>query len=127
MLALVSMAELLGMSLWFAASAVSAQYQVQWQLSASEAAWLTTVVQLGFVGGTALSALLNLADVWPTKRLFTACALLAASANAMVLTANDLPTALMWRWSLSQRAPAGARPGKCNLGTAAGPFSTVPR
>lgn len=99
MLVLVSLAELLGMSLWFAASAVSAQYQTRWMLSGSEAAWLTTVVQLGFVGGTALSALFNLADVWPTKRLFTASALLAAAANAMVLTATDLSSALVWRFA----------------------------
>lgn len=99
MLVLVSLAELLGMSLWFAASAVSAQYQTRWMLSGSEAAWLTTVVQLGFVGGTALSALFNLADVWPTKRLFTASALLAAATNAMVLTATDLSSALVWRFA----------------------------
>ncbi|AMW06057.1 hypothetical protein GEMMAAP_17225 [Gemmatimonas phototrophica] len=98
MLALVALAELLGMSLWFAASAVSAQYQTRWLLTSSEAAWLTTVVQLGFVGGTAMSALLNLADVWPTKRLFTVSALLAAVGNAMVLTASDLSTALLWRF-----------------------------
>lgn len=97
MLALVALAELLGMSLWFAASAVSAQYQQQWQLTSSEAAWLTTVVQLGFVFGTAVSALLNLADVWPARRLFSVSAMMAAAANALVLTATDLPTALVWR------------------------------
>jgi nitrate/nitrite transporter NarK len=37
MLVLLALAELLGMSLWFAASAVSAQYQQQWSLTASEA------------------------------------------------------------------------------------------
>src|SRR6478735_7492016 len=67
MLALLSTAELLGMSLWFAASAVSAQYQVRWSLTPAEVAWLTTVVQLGFVVGTAISALLNLADIVPAR------------------------------------------------------------
>ncbi len=97
-LTLISLAELLGMSLWFAASALSAQYQMRWTLTSSEAGWLTTAVQLGFVGGTALSALLNLADVVPTKRLFAVSALLAAAANAMVLTATALPAALLWRF-----------------------------
>lgn len=97
-LGVIAVAELLGMSLWFAASALSAQYQMQWTLTSGEAAWLTTVVQLGFVGGTALSALLNLADVVPTKRLFAVSALLAAAANAMVLTATALPAALLWRF-----------------------------
>ena len=54
MLGLLTVAELLGMTLWFAASAVSAQYTAQWTLSSSEAAWLTTIVQLGFVTGTAI-------------------------------------------------------------------------
>ena len=38
--------------------------------AASEAAWLTTIVQLGFVFGTAGAALLNLADVLPSRRYF---------------------------------------------------------
>jgi len=97
MLALLALAELLGMSLWFAASAVSAQYQQQWSLSVSAAAWLTTAVQLGFVGGTALSALLNLADLVPARRLFAMAALLAAGCNAMVLSASGLDTAILWR------------------------------
>jgi MFS family permease len=97
MLALLSVAELLGMSLWFAASAVSAQYQQMWSLTASEAAWLTTAVQLGFVGGTAVSAVLNLADIVAARRLFAGSALLAAGCNAMVLSAHGLDTALLWR------------------------------
>ncbi len=97
MLVLLALAELLGMSLWFAASAVSAQYQHQWSLSASEAAWLTTAVQLGFVAGTAFSALLNLADLVAARRLFAVSALLAAACNAMVLSARGLDTAMLWR------------------------------
>ena len=53
------------MSLWFAASAVSPSSAVSWSLTQREAAWLTTIVQLGFVAGTAMAALLNFADVIP--------------------------------------------------------------
>ena len=98
MLSLLALAELLGMSLWFAGSALSAQYTARWSLSASEAAWLTTVVQLGFVAGTAVSAMLNLADVVPARRLFTSSALLGAAANALLLTSNSLSDALIWRF-----------------------------
>lgn len=97
-LTLVSVAELLGMGLWFAASAVSAQYQELWSLSSSEAGWLTTVVQLGFVVGTAGSAVLNLADIIPARRLFALCALGGAVANLLVLTADGLGVALVWRF-----------------------------
>jgi MFS family permease len=99
MLALLALAELLGMSLWFAASAVSAQYRALWGLSGAQAAWLTTAVQLGFVAGTALSALLNLADVVPARRLFALSAVLGAAANAMVLGAPGLAGALAWRFA----------------------------
>ncbi|HEX5831963.1 MAG TPA: MFS transporter [Gemmatimonadaceae bacterium] len=97
-LALLAVAELLGMSLWFAASAVSAQYRALWQLSASEAGWLTTIVNLGFVAGTAASALLNLADIVPARRLFALSAVAGAAANALLLTADGLGSALVWRF-----------------------------
>ena len=97
-LALVSTAELLGMSLWFAASAVSAQLAQRWTLAPSQAAWLTTIVQLGFVGGTALAALLNLADVVSSRRYFAFSALLAAAVNAGVIVAPSYGVALICRF-----------------------------
>lgn len=78
-------AELLGMSLWFAASAVSSQLASRWQLTPSAVGWLTAIVQLGFVIGTAVSALLNLADIIPSRLLFSASAFLGAVANAALL------------------------------------------
>jgi MFS family permease len=87
------------MALWFAGSAVSAQYRALWRLTASEAGWLTTVVSLGFVAGTALSAVLNLADVVPARRLFALSAAAGAAANALVVTAGGLPGALAWRFA----------------------------
>jgi hypothetical protein len=75
-LALLGFAELLGMSLWFSASAVAPQLRALWGLSTAEAAWLTTIVQLGFVTGTAVTAVLNLADIVRSGRLFSLCALL---------------------------------------------------
>ena len=109
MLALVALAELLGMSLWFAASAVALQYRAQWGLSSSEGAWLTTIVQLGFVLGTATSAVLNLADVVPAKKLFAWSALAGATANLGLLAAPDYSTALACRL-VSGFALAGVYP-----------------
>lgn len=96
-LALLATAELLGMSLWFAASAVAPQLRELWGLTTSQGAWLTTIVQLGFVLGTALSAVLNLADVLPSKWLFAGSALVGAAANATLLMAPDYHTALACR------------------------------
>ena len=81
-LVLLSLAELLGMSLWFSASAVVPALRVEWQLGESSAGWLTIAVQLGFVCGTLLSAFLNLPDVLSVRYLFAASALAGALTNA---------------------------------------------
>lgn len=107
LLLLLAVAELLGMSLWFGASAVAGRYQALWSLSPGQAAWLTTAVQLGFVAGTAASALLNLADVVPARRLFAASAVAGAAANALLLVALALPPAEGWRLTLACRAATG--------------------
>lgn len=99
MLVLLALAELLGMSLWFAGSAIAPQLQERWALTGSQVGWLTTSVQLGFVAGTAVLALLNVADVLPARLLFTASALLGAGANTALLLADDLPTAVATRFA----------------------------
>jgi len=83
-LALVSVAELLAMGLWFGVSAVAPQIATEWHLDAATTAWLTLAVQLGFVAGTLLSATLNLPDVIRVRYLFAYCALLGAVANALL-------------------------------------------
>jgi MFS family permease len=99
MLGLLALAEVLGMSLWFSASAVSGQYRTLWQLTSGEAAWLTTAVQLGFVVGTGGAAILNLADVVASRWYFAASALLGAAANAALAWAPDYSTALACRFA----------------------------
>ncbi|HEX6559669.1 MAG TPA: MFS transporter [Longimicrobiales bacterium] len=86
------------MSLWFTASAVTPYLQSRWHLNAAEAGWLTTVVQLGFVAGPALAAVLNLADVWSARWLVAASCLLAAGANSLVLAADSFGFALLMRF-----------------------------
>jgi MFS family permease len=97
-LALLAAAEVLGMSLWFSASAVAGQYRALWGLSASEAGWLTTTVQLGFVAGTAGAAVLNLADVLPSRWYFAGSALLGALANLGLAGSSSYPEALVFRF-----------------------------
>ena len=96
-LILLSLAELFGMSLWLAAAAVGPQFAARWQLSPSQSGWLVTIVQLGFVLGTATTAVLNLADVIPSKRLFAASALAGAAANAALVHAPTYERALVLR------------------------------
>jgi MFS family permease len=98
MLALVCVAELLGMSLWFAAAAAAPELRARWGLDREMAGWLTAIVQLGFVAGTAGAALLNLADVLPARGFFAVSALLASLANLALMAAPSFQGALVSRF-----------------------------
>ncbi len=98
MLTLLSVSELLGMSLWFAGNAAAPQLSSRWSLDPSQVGWLTAVVQLGFVAGTACSAVLNLADILPSRGLFAGSAALAAVANLSLLAAGGFVPALVTRF-----------------------------
>ncbi len=98
-LALLAVAELLGMSLWFTASAVSEDLGARWGLSQAQTGWLATAVNLGFVAGTAVAAVLNLADIVRARLYFAVAALLAAGANAAVLLAPAFGEAVAWRFA----------------------------
>ncbi len=98
-LGLLALAEVLGMSLWFSASAVSPALQDAWGLSVASAAWLTMAVQIGFVAGTAVSGVLNLPDIVSSRRLFVISALLGAAANAgFAFLATGLPSGIALRF-----------------------------
>jgi len=97
-LMLLATAELLGMSLWFTASSVSPQLRELWGLTAGQSGWLTGVVQLGFVAGTAVAAVLNLADVIPARTYFPASALAGAAANGALLVVPGFDWALAARF-----------------------------
>ena len=82
-LGFLALAELLGMTLWFSATAVVPTLEEEWSLSSASTAWLTMSVQIGFVAGTFLSAFLNLPDIVNSRRLFAASAALGAGSNAV--------------------------------------------
>jgi MFS family permease len=93
------MAELLGMSVWFSATAVVPALILNWNLSGADVAWLTMSVQVGFVIGTLASSLLNLADYFPGHRLFASSSFLASIATALIaLLADDLTVTLFLRF-----------------------------
>ena len=98
-LALLSFAELLGMSLWFSAAAVVPALRVEWNLSDANVSWLTIAVQLGFVCGTLLSALLNLPDLFSVRYLIAISAFAGALTNAAFgAYAHDAQSAIVFRF-----------------------------
>jgi MFS family permease len=95
----MSVAEFLGMSVWFSASAVVPALSIAWGLTGSGQAWLTMSVQIGFVVGALGSAILNLADIIPARRFFSFSSALAGTATLLIPAVGaGLPVALALRF-----------------------------
>lgn len=93
-------AQLLGTSLWFSSSAALPSLMRDWGLTRADAGVLVSAVQAGFILGTLLFALTNLADRFPAHRVFLVSALGGAGANALfALAAQGLPSALVFRFA----------------------------
>ncbi|MBK7334368.1 MAG: MFS transporter [Betaproteobacteria bacterium] len=87
-IAVIAIAQLMAMALWFSASAVVPQLVAEFRLTGFMQSALTSGVQLGFVAGCLVSAFLSLADRLELRRLFAASALLGAGANALLLVVD---------------------------------------
>lgn len=98
MLAALAVAEFLGMTLWFSATAVTPLLVDELAMSSTYAAWLTMAVQAGFVIGTLGSAVANLSDVLNARVLLFLGALTGALANAGVLLASTPETVIGLRF-----------------------------
>ncbi|GAA1863966.1 hypothetical protein GCM10009772_44530 [Pseudonocardia alni subsp. carboxydivorans] len=93
--ALVALVQVLGLAVWFSASAVLPELRAEWDLSATAGVWLTTSVQLGFAAGAVVSALLTLADRVPPQRLLAGGAAAAASCTLLLAAVVDGPVAAL--------------------------------
>jgi MFS family permease len=98
MLTLVAVAVLLGMSLWFSATAAAPAIVREFGLDSGTLAWLTMAVQAGFVAGTLVTALTNLADAVNPRRLFAAGCVLGACANGAIAFAPSATAIVVLRF-----------------------------
>jgi MFS family permease len=121
MLAALAVAQCLGMSLWFSATAVTPILVKEFGMSDSHASWLTIAVQAGFVAGTLMSAVTNLSDVLNARVLFFLGALTGAAVNAAVLL-TSAPAAVITLRFLTGAALACVYPPGMKI--AAGWFRT---
>src|SRR5450432_3345872 len=97
-LLLLSIAELLAMSLWFTGTAVLPQVTKLWQSGLALGSWLTIAVQIGFSLGAITFALLNIPDVFSPIKVLVVSAVAAAAANAAVaFVAADPFSAILLR------------------------------
>jgi len=108
-LTILAIAELLAMAPWFSASAVAPTLARVWHLTPAGTSWLTISVQLGFVAGALISAILTLADRWSARRLVAGSAALAALATVAVCFAPGPRVGLACRM-LTGAALAGVYP-----------------
>ncbi|MEN8041376.1 MAG: MFS transporter, partial [Actinomycetota bacterium] len=108
---LIAAAQLFALSLWFSASAVADSLKEVWSLTDAQVPWLTLTVQVGFVAGALLSALLNLADRIKARHLFAVSAVAGGLVNAglVLVGPGDLAVVMSIRF-LTGVALAGVYP-----------------
>jgi MFS family permease len=98
-LALLCASVVLAMTTWFSATAVTPELKVAWSLTDSQVAWLTNGVQIGFVTGALAASLVNLPDIVSLNRLMAVAAIVAAGANALLLTEPGALAAVLCRFA----------------------------
>ena len=104
------LAQLLGISIWFSSSAALPSLTREWGLAPADGGLLISAVQVGFIVGTLLFALTNVADLFPASRVFFVCTLVGAAVNLLfAFVADGLAVALLCRL-LTGLALAGIYP-----------------
>jgi MFS family permease len=84
-IALLVLAEMFGMCLWFASAAVLPDMAREGAISATRQAQLSSAVQAGFVVGALIVSISGIADRLDPRRVFAASAICAALVNATIL------------------------------------------
>lgn len=104
------MAQVAGMSLWFASAAILADMQAEAAIPPARAAMLSSAVQAGFVIGALGMAVAGVADRFDPRRVFLASALIAAVANALLLAVPIGGVEAVFLRGLTGAALAGVYP-----------------
>ncbi|MGW4340081.1 MFS transporter [Rhodococcus koreensis] len=97
--ALIAIVQVLGLCVWFSATAVVPSLRSEWGIGSTAAVWLTASVQIGFVAGAITSTLFNLADRITPQYLLAASAFGAAVCTAVLAVfVNSLSAAIPLRF-----------------------------
>ncbi|MGO4385112.1 MFS transporter [Specibacter sp. RAF43] len=86
---LIAAVQVLGLAVWFSATAVGATLQREWSIGTGTLVWLTASVQIGFVAGAVASTVLKLSDRFRPERLLAVCAIGAAAATGVLAVSVD--------------------------------------
>ncbi len=114
-LAVVCIAELMAMSLWFAGTVVAPFLARPWPDSSNAVSSLTLAVQLGFVAGAIFIAIFNLNDHFSAAQVIVGSAWLAAFANYASFIHHDSPAMALTSRFVVGAALAGVYPSGMKL------------
>ena len=109
-LAVLVVAVVSAMALWFSTTAVVPSLSAAHDLSPDRIAAFTGAVQIGFVAGTLISAFLGLADRLDPRRFFMIATLIAAAANGALLVLEPTSDAVLICRFLTGACMAGVYP-----------------
>jgi len=98
-LPVIVLSQFCGTSLWFSGNAVIASLITDFSLDKNALGYLTIAVQLGFIIGTLVFALLAFADRFSPSKVFMISTLIGALFNLLVIwDGNTLFSLLLWRF-----------------------------
>ena len=117
------------MTTWFSATAVLPQLRSEFDIGALQSSLFTSSVLLGFVLGTVTSAVFGLADRIEPRRFWAASAIIAATANILILVVPiDGVVVILLRlitgicmagiYPIGMKLMVGWAPGRTGLGLA---------
>ena len=109
-IAILVICEVLAMTLWFSSSATIPALRAEFTLTDMQASLISSSVNVGFVAGTIISALLGLADRLNLKLFFLCSGLVAAGTNALILVVEPTSLALPFLRFLVGACMAGIYP-----------------
>ena len=97
-LPVIVLAQFAGTSLWFAINAVMPDLQRQMGWPASDIGRLTSALQLGFIAGTLVFAILTIADKYSSRLVFLICSLAGALCTlGALMQVESFSALLFWR------------------------------
>lgn len=100
-LPVIALSQLAGGSVWFAGNAVLPDLQAGLGLPGSVLGDMTAAVQLGFIAGTLVFAVLAISDRYSPRATFLGCSLLGAACNAsMCFPDGGIPLLLCARFAV---------------------------
>jgi MFS family permease len=94
-LPIIVFAQFAGTSIWFSGNAVLAELMQRWPSPSPMAGWVTSAVQLGFIAGTLVFAILAISDRYSPRWVFLLCAAAGALFNLLTGLANSGPAGLL--------------------------------